>query len=170
MNPTPQETLIKLYDRLNGHDAEGMAECYQPDARFRDIAFNLQNREQIYAMWAFICRPGTPVPGSDARQAESEIGAKVMEQKFDGAFGVSLVETDYYFGDERRPVHNVIRSKLMFKDGLIYRQQDDCNSLKWGLQAIGGFKGVIAGLVPFVRRKAAMDKVKNYMPQAFSNV
>src|SRR5262245_4135003 len=43
--------LEQLYNSLGRHDYQAMANCYHPDARFRDIAFDLKGRDQIRAMW-----------------------------------------------------------------------------------------------------------------------
>ena len=36
--------LRRLFDALDRHDHAAMAACYQPDATFRDIAFDLRGR------------------------------------------------------------------------------------------------------------------------------
>jgi len=54
----PNATLIqRLFSSLNEHDHEGMAACYHLQAKFKDIAFDLNGKKEIHAMWHMICQP-----------------------------------------------------------------------------------------------------------------
>ncbi len=52
---TEEETVRRLYECLNAGDAAGAAECYCDDATFHDIAFDLQGKDDIAAMWGLVC-------------------------------------------------------------------------------------------------------------------
>ena len=47
--------LTRLLPRFNRHDHTAMAGCYDENATFSDIAFDLNGRKQIHAMWHMIC-------------------------------------------------------------------------------------------------------------------
>jgi hypothetical protein len=47
--------LQRLYTSLDRHAAAEMTDAYAVTATFRDIAFDLQGRPQIGAMWDMIC-------------------------------------------------------------------------------------------------------------------
>ncbi len=42
----PNEQFLRtLFERLNAHDASGVAACYDEQASFQDIAFRLNNKK-----------------------------------------------------------------------------------------------------------------------------
>ena len=52
----PNATVLhRLFTALNNDDHVTMAACYDPEATFHDIAFHLQRRPRIHAMWHMIC-------------------------------------------------------------------------------------------------------------------
>ena len=126
-----------------------MAECYHPDAQFEDIAFNLRGKKQIHAMWHMIS------------QTDLRTSFKVLEA--DDQTGSVDVVDEYTFGDTGRRVHNVIRSDVRFRDGLIIQHHDSCNALKWAAQALGPAKGVVAWLIPATRRARAKKKIDAFI-------
>jgi ketosteroid isomerase-like protein len=149
----PNEQLLeRLYSSLRDRDAAGMATCYAPDATFRDIAFELNGINQIQAMWDMVCR------------------AKDFRASFDGvraddAAGSADVVDDYIYGDTGAPVHNVIHSEFVFRNGLIVEHRDSCDALVWGRQALGPVKGIVTWLVPALRRSAAKTKLAAFIDQ-----
>jgi uncharacterized protein len=143
--------LHRLFTGLNQHEPDAMASCYAPDATFEDIAFRRHGRNEIHDMWRMICLGG------------SEISATFEILHADDRTGrVRLVDA-YKFGDDKRPVINVIDSQFAFRDGLIITHRDDCDAHAWGAAAIGGIKGFIAGHVPFVRRFMAKKKLEHFL-------
>jgi ketosteroid isomerase-like protein len=151
----PQASVLeKLYTCLNGRDPEGMAACYHEDACFRDIGFTLQGAKQIRSMWQMIADPDTNLRASFTIRHVDDHGGTV-----------DLVD-DYTFRekpeDRGRPVHNVIRSEFRFQGGRIIEHRDYCNPLTWGIQALGPVKGVVTWLIPALRRKKAMAKLKDF--------
>ncbi len=161
MHPN-EELLTRLFQRLNAHDSDGMADCYHEKATFNDIAFTLSGRKQIYAMWDMICSPNKDGVPSDIKAAVQELSAN-------DSTGRAVVVEDYTYRDTRLPVHNKIISTFEFRDGLIFRQKDDCDPVCWANQAFGGVKGFIAGHIELARRWKAMNKLKEERPQAFQD-
>lgn len=141
--------LDRLYKCLDGKDPHGMAACYHPDATFEDIAFSLDKKKQIHAMWDMISK-------TDLRAS-----FRIVEVNDESGL-VDLVD-EYTFGEAKRPVRNVIRSEFRFQDGLIIRHRDSCNALKWGMQALGPVKGIMSWLVPSKRREMAMAKLDAFI-------
>jgi ketosteroid isomerase-like protein len=141
--------LEKLYTCLNSKDHAGMADCYHPDADFKDIAFTLHGRKQIHAMWHLI--------------SETDLRATFTIIKVDEESGRVQLVDDYTFRDTGRPVHNEIQSDFRFQDGLIIEHSDSCDALKWGIQALGPVKGVISWLVPSTRQAKAMEKLEKFV-------
>jgi hypothetical protein len=70
---------------------------------------------------------------------------------------------EYTFRDTGRPVSNEVTSAFSLEDGLIRTQEDTCDSLRWGLQALGPVKGVLSWLVPSLRRRKARKKNKAFI-------
>ena len=161
MHPNEQ-LLTKLFQCLNAHDHKGMADCYHENATFKDIAFKLDNKKQIHAMWNMICSPNKD-------RVPSDIKATVQELTANDSTGRAAVVEDYTYRDNGNEVHNKITSKFEFRDGLIFKQEDDCDPVHWASQAFGGVLGFIPGRVEFIRRYLAMNKLKKERPQAFQD-
>lgn len=142
--------LEKLYTCLQTKDHLGMAACYHADARFHDIAFDLSGRQQIHAMWFMIADKTTIHATFTVTQADDETGTADITE-------------EYEFSDTHRPVHQQIHSEFRFRDGLIIEHRDTCDALRWGIQALGPAQGVIAWLIPAVRRSRAMAKLQSFI-------
>jgi len=150
------ELLNKLFERLNAHDADGMAECYDDDATFQDIAFDLAGKARIRAMWDMICSP-------DAKGTPSDIVVSVQQSSADDKTGRAVVVDTYTYRETGRKVRNKITSDFEFEGGKIKRQSDKCHAASWASQALGGFKGFIAGRIGPIRRKKAMKKLNDWI-------
>jgi ketosteroid isomerase-like protein len=137
--------LDRLFTALDRHDHATMAACYQPDATFRDIAFDLRGQRQIHSMWHMICL-------TDIRSQFQVVDA-------DDRRGQVQVTDVYTFGGGRerpgRPVTNVIDSRFIFRDGLILEQRDSCDAHAWARAALGGVPGFLAGHLRFLRSAVA---------------
>jgi ketosteroid isomerase-like protein len=143
--------LRRLFTALDVHDHPTMAECYAPAASFRDIAFDLQGKPQIHAMWQMICSPG-----SDLRASFDVVHADDVEGR------VALVD-HYTFRDTGFKVRNVIDSRFRFENGLIVQHRDYCDAKAWAAMAFhGGFKGFMAGHFRFARSRGAAAKLKEF--------
>lgn len=157
----PNELLLtKFFEYLNAHNLERIASCYHEEATFHDIAFNLKGKKQIYAMWDMIC-------SVNKDNIPSDIKVHIERLSANDATGSAVVLESYTYRDNNKKVHNKINSTFEFRDGLIYKQNDDCDPVSWANQAFGGIRGFIAGHIEFVRRYRAMDKLRKEHPQAF---
>jgi ketosteroid isomerase-like protein len=137
------QLLARLFSSLDRHDHESMADCYQPDATFTDIAFNLRGRKRIQAMWHMA--------------SEGDIRTTFDVKGADDREGLVRVVDDYTFRSTGNKVRNVIESHFQFRDGRISDQRDACDPRKWADMALGGgLSGFLAGRFRFLRsRKAA---------------
>jgi hypothetical protein len=153
--------LDKLFTALRKRDHQTMASCYHPDpdpkGGFHDIAFDLAGREEIHAMWRMICRKDVAI----------RVEAQGIGEVDDETGRATLVETYAYHREGLRPrkvpVRNVIESRFRFRDGLIWRQDDDCDPRSWARQALGrGPIGFLAGRIRLMRRIAARRKLSKF--------
>jgi hypothetical protein len=140
------EQFLTAYQSLN-HNA--MAACCHQSARFADIAFRLNGRKQIHAMWHMICENGIEVEVQTVEERGDEVHARVVDT--------------YVFSDTGRPVVNPILCRFQFRDGLIIEHLDECDALEWARQAFGGLKGEIAGRIGFLRRRTARKKIRKFI-------
>jgi len=148
MHPNAQ-LLNRLFSALDRGDAQSMGACYAEDASFEDIAFRLNGRREIQAMWEMIAEV-KPLSTFTVLRADDSSGE------------VDLLDS-YTYRDTGRRVENPIRSSFRFRDGLIIRHEDRCDALRWGIQALGPVKGALSWLLPFQRRTMAMDKLHKYL-------
>jgi hypothetical protein len=126
-----------------------MVACYGESAQFSDIAFCLQGRKQIHAMWHMICANGTEVEVKDVKGHAGEVHAQIVDT--------------YVFSDTGRPVVNPILCRFQCRDRLILQQIDECNAVHWARQAFGGVKGEVVGRAGFMRRAAARKKLQRFI-------
>lgn len=143
--------LERLFTSLQHYDAKAMADCYNGDATFRDIAFDLHGKKQIHAMWGMICEPRKLKATFKVVQADDNTGR------------VSLID-DYVFSSTKLLVHNEIDSRFRFRNGLIVEHHDYCDERKWATMAMGpGIKGWLAGHLRIVRSLAARKKLRAFI-------
>ena len=145
-----KELLDKFSNGLRNHDHQAMADCYHSNATFKDIAFDLPNKKMIHAMWHFIAESDIRLLSFDVDQVNSNSGTANWS-------------AEYTFRDTGRRVHNNTRSSFEFEGGLIVKQVDAANPWNWCLQALGPVKGRIAWLIPAIRRRKAMGKLKSFI-------
>jgi ketosteroid isomerase-like protein len=150
------ELLQQLFTSLNRHDYQAMAKCYDLDATFHDIAFDLHGKDQIRAMWQMIC-------SGDIRATFEIVSADDRE-------GVAKVIDEYTFRDTGRKVQNPIESRFRFRDGLIIEQVDSCDPKAWAAAALGGVSGFLAGRLRFLRAWKARGMLKPYLQGTAGNV
>ncbi|ESQ14937.1 MAG: nuclear transport factor 2 family protein [Thiohalocapsa sp. PB-PSB1] len=149
----PNADLLKrLFTALDQHQPHNMTNCYAVNAHFKDIAFDLDGRPQIQAMWEM-------VTGVEDLHAVFEI------LHADDTSGRARVVDTYTYTATGHPVRNEISSSFIFRDGLIVRQEDRCNALSWGIQALGPVQGLLSWLAPWKRREMAMSKLDEFIKQ-----
>ena len=105
--------LERFYASVQAHDHRATADCYHPGATFKDIAFRLPDKNMIHAMWHMI--------------SETDLQVTYTIETADDRHGTARWIADYTFRDTGMKVHNDLRSKFTFKDGLIIDHHDDCD-------------------------------------------
>jgi hypothetical protein len=147
----PNALLVRrLFTSLQGRDHEAMADCYAPSATFRDIAFDLQKRTEIHAMWRMIC-------------TTTAVTVTIERIEADDHAGRARIVDDYTFSETKRRVINPIDSHFRFENGRIVEHRDECDARSWGAQAFGGVKGWLAGRIRLLRARAAARKLQPYL-------
>ena len=146
------KTLIKtFYNAFQRKDHETMAQCYHPEAYFRDEAFELTGKE-IGSMWHMLCERGK----------DMTLEFSVAEK--DGVISAHW-EPKYSFSQTGNFVHNIIDAEFEFRDGKIIKHVDSFNFWSWSRQALGA-PGLLLGWTPFLRNKVsqmAMDNLKKFI-------
>jgi ketosteroid isomerase-like protein len=153
MNQTSQNKALieNFYRAFKQKDHQTMAECYHPDAYFKDEAFELKGKE-IGAMWHMLC-----VRGKDMTMEFS-----VAES--DGNVSAHW-EPKYSFSQTGRLVHNIIDAEFEFKEGKIIKHIDRFNFWSWSRQALGA-PGLLLGWSSLLRskvKKMAMGNLNKFM-------
>jgi hypothetical protein len=154
MHPN-HERLNRLYTALNDHDHEAVAECYAPAARFRDIAFDWDRRDDIHDMWRMICH--------------GDVHATFEIHKADATDGFAYVVFTYMFGATENPPGRLVRNPTISTfglddDGLILSQKDECDPKAWARMALGnGPRGFLAGRIRLLRSHAAKKKLDAFL-------
>lgn len=157
----PNEQLLRsLFQAIDAHKVNDVVDCYTENATFEDIAFRLENKKQIRAMWEMLFKP-------EVNDRRCDLRVEVKEVTADDAAGRAAIVDSYTYRDKLRPVINRIESTFQFRDGKISKHIDKCDAICWARQAIGGFEGFIAGHVEFIRRRKAMGKLKSEHREAF---
>jgi hypothetical protein len=147
------ELLTGFYRAFAALDSDAMADCYAPDASFRDEVFTLDGRDQIAAMWRMLCST-TRAKGMDAWFLQySAISADEYQ-------GRAHWEARYRFSATGRMVHNIIDANFEFRDGLIVSHRDQFNFWSWSRQALGA-PGWLLGWTPLLRRKVQSKAAAN---------
>lgn len=152
--PQPNADLLtRFYTAFAALDADTMAACYAPDARFRDEVFELKGRDEVAAMWGMLCA-ATRAKGLDAWSLDFR-GIVADERS-----GRVHWEAHYRFSATGRLVHNRIDGEFEFRDGLIVAHRDRFDFWRWSRQALG-MPGLLLGWSPMLRNKVRAQAAKN---------
>jgi ketosteroid isomerase-like protein len=146
-----KELINTFYSAFQKKDHQTMAQCYHPEAYFRDEAFELAGQE-IGSMWHMLC----------ARGKDMTMEFSVTEK--DGKISAHW-EPKYSFSQTGRPVHNIVDAEFEFRDGKIIKHIDRFNFWSWSRQALGA-PGMLLGWTPLLRNKVskmAMENLKKFM-------
>jgi ketosteroid isomerase-like protein len=138
--------IAAFYAAFRQRDHATMAECYAPDATFRDPVFGELAGWRIGAMWRMLCERAT------------DLDISVSGISADAGRGSAHWEAKYPFSGTGRRVHNRIDAFFQFRDGLFTRHDDKFSLHTWAGQALG-WRGVLLGWSPpvqnTIRRRAA---------------
>lgn len=146
------ERLIEsFYDAFDRRDGDAMAACYAPGARFHDPVFQELRGEEPGAMWRML-----------TGRAE-DLRIELVEHAADDSTGSARWLADYTFTQTGRKVHNDVRARFRFEDGLIAEHDDSFGFHRWARQALGP-SGLLLGWSPVVqgpvrrRARAGLDE------------
>ncbi len=130
------ELITTFYTAFTSRDAEAMAACYAPDARFCDPVFTDLRGPQVGDMWRMLCSSATD-----------------LSLDFDSVTDESAHwVASYSFPSTGRRVRNDIRASFVCADGLIQEHRDTFDLWAWSRQAIGP-AGVVLGWTPMMQRR-----------------
>jgi ketosteroid isomerase-like protein len=145
------QLLERFYEAFDRHDGDAMAACYAPSARFSDPVFGHLQDEEPGAMWRMLT----------ARA--DDLRVELVEHEADDASGSAHWLADYTFSQTGRKVHNDVRARFHFADGLIAQHHDSFSFYGWARQALGP-SGALLGWTPIVqgsvrrRARASLDE------------
>ena len=141
------ELIRDLYDALNRHDGEAMANLYEPDGRFSDPAFGELTGEEAGDMWRML-----------TGRAE-DLRVELAEHETQGDTGSARWIARYTFTRTGRPVVNDVRAAFRFHDGHIAEHDDSFSFWRWARQALGpaGLILGLPGMSGIVQRRARED-------------
>lgn len=148
------EIISNFYKAFQEHDAEKMISLYHPDVVFNDPIFTNLNQKEVQNMWKMLI---------ERSKGNLKIEFHSIEGNHESA--TCIWEAHYPFSKSGRMVHNVIRSKMEFKDGLIVKHTDEFNFWRWSQMALGT-SGLLLGWTSIVKNKVqntARKSLDNYM-------
>ena len=141
------KTLIEnFYIAFQKKDFQTMAECYHPDAYFRDEAFELKGAE-VGAMWKMLCERGKDLVLTYTVSENEGVVTAHWEPK-------------YTFSQTGRFVHNIVDAEFEFKDGLIIKHIDHFDFWRWSRQSLG-MPGMLLGWSSFLKKKVGVMASKS---------
>jgi ketosteroid isomerase-like protein len=144
--PDNADLIRHLYEALDRHDGEAMAQLYAPDGHFRDPAFGELSGAEAGDMWRML-----------TGRAE-DLSVELADHAAEGDTGSAHWIATYTFRTGRHVV-NDIQARFRFSDGKIVDHRDSFSFWRWARQALGP-AGFVLGLPPMsmlVRRRARAD-------------
>jgi hypothetical protein len=149
-----QEIARKFYSAFQQKDFLTMQSLYHREAQFYDDVFQDLNANEVKAMWEMLLTSSRDlrIEFSDIKQT----GEKSTHLRW---------QAWYTFSRTGRPVHNIIDSRMIFRDGQILDHVDRFNFWRWSRQALGT-SGTLLGWTPFLRNKirgAARKSLDKFM-------
>ena len=140
-----KQLIERFYSAFARHDGDAMAACYAPDARFYDPVFQELRGNEPGAMWRMLT------------SRADDLRIDLAEHDADDSTGTAHWLADYTFTQTGRQVHNDVRARFRFSDGLIAEHDDAFGFQRWARQALGP-PGLLLGWTPIiqgpVRRRA----------------
>ena len=151
-----RQLIERFYDAFRRRDGDAMAACYAPGARFSDPVFRDLRGEEPGAMWRML-----------TSRAE-DLQIELVECDAGDDAGSARWLADYTFTQTGRPVHNDVRARFRFADGLIAEHEDSFGLHAWARQALGP-SGLLLGWTPLIQgavRKRARAGLDEFMAGA----
>jgi len=146
-----RQLIERFYDAFNRHDGDAMAACYAPGARFHDPVFQELRGEEPGAMWRMLTGRA------------DDLRIELVGHEADEEIGSAHWLADYTFTQTGRAVHNDVRARFRFADGLIAEHDDSFGFYGWARQALGT-PGLLLGWSPVIqgpvrrRARAGLDE------------
>jgi ketosteroid isomerase-like protein len=134
------DLLQRFYAAFDARDGQTMAACYTADAVFSDPVFGELRGEDPGRMWVMLT----------GRAQDLRIALDGHEA--DDTTGSAHWLADYTFAATGRQVHNDVRARFVFRDGLIAEHHDDFSFHGWARQALGP-AGLVLGWTPMLKAK-----------------
>lgn len=138
MHPNAQ-LIQRFFTAFQRKDAETMAACYHPAARFSDPVFPQLEAAEAADMWRMFC-------------SNAELDVQFRDVQADDRRGSAHWDARYTFTPTKRKVLNPIDSAFEFQDGKIFRHTDTFSFPAWARQALGPV-GLFLGWTPLVKGK-----------------
>ncbi len=138
---TEKELIEAFYSAFQKRDYKTMADCYHPDATFRDEVFQLKGSD-IGTMWHMLCERGTDMKMSFTVTEKAEKISAHWEPR-------------YTFSQSGRQVHNIVDAEFEFKEGKILKHIDRFDFWHWSRQALGT-PGLLLGWSSMLKNKVGV--------------
>lgn len=132
--------IEEFYTAFNTKEVDRMIACYHKALVFEDPAFGVLDYDKTCAMWAMLLN----------RNDSIDIRFQNIWSE-DQRGGVNW-EARYVFSKTGRNVHNVIKARFKFQDGLIVDHRDSFDFYRWSRMALG-VPGMLLGWTGFFHRK-----------------
>jgi ketosteroid isomerase-like protein len=134
-------SIETFYEAFQDHDPVAMWRHYADDALFHDPVFEYLKGEEILAMWHMLI---------ERSKGNLSIAYRDVQKEKD--VQSCIWEADYFFGPKKRPVHNVVKATMHWKEGKIHEHYDDFDLWRWTRMALGA-QGLLLGWSPAIHRK-----------------
>jgi ketosteroid isomerase-like protein len=134
------ELIERFYAAFGARDGAAMAACYAPNAVFSDPVFGELRGEDPGRMWVMLTGRA------------QDLAITLESHSATDDTGEAHWLADYTFGATGRRVHNDVRARFVFRDGLIAEHHDAFSFYAWSRQALGP-AGLLLGWTPILRGK-----------------
>ena len=134
------DLIARFYAAFAERDGATMAACYAPDAVFTDPVFGELRGDEPGRMWIMLTGRA------------QDLRITLESHDADAASGSAHWLADYTFAATGRAVHNDVRARFAFRDGLIAEHHDAFSFHGWARQALGP-AGLLLGWTPMLKNK-----------------
>lgn len=133
-----QDLLERFYAAFAAKDGDTMAAAYAPGATFTDPVFVGLKDGEPGAMWQMLT------------SRSKDLALELVSCEAGETSGSARWIATYTFAQTGRKVVNDVRSRFVFRDGLIAEQVDEFDFHRWAGQALG-LSGKLLGGTPIIR-------------------